>query len=47
MTGMETDSWSNYRAVKTIGRIAKYAIRGFYVENWKDFLIEIRDKLCL
>ncbi len=47
MTGTEKDSWSNYRAVKTLCRIAKYAIRGFYVENWKDFLVEIRDKMCL
>ncbi len=47
MIGTEKDSWSNYRAIKTVGRIAKYAIRGFYVENWKDFLVEIRDKMCI
>ncbi len=47
MTGLEKDSWSNYRAIRTMGRIAKYTIRGFYVENWKDFLIEIRDKMCI
>ncbi len=46
MTGFEKDSWSNYRAIKTLGRIGKYAIRGFYVENWKDFLVEIREKMC-
>lgn len=46
MTGKESDGYSNYRATKTIQRIIKYAERGFYVQNWKEFLIEIRDKMC-
>lgn len=46
MTGSEIDSYSNYRANKTIQRIKKYADRGFIIENWKEFLIEIRDKMC-
>ncbi len=46
MTGTETDSYSNYRANKTIERMCKYIERGFVIENWKEFLIEIRDKMC-
>lgn len=46
MTGTETDSYSNYRANKTIERMHKYIERGFTIENWKEFLIEIRDKMC-
>ena len=46
MTGSEIDSYSNYRANKTIQRIKKYADRGFIIDNWKEFLIEIRDKMC-
>lgn len=45
MTGSETDSYSNYRANKTIERMCKYIERGFTIENWKEFLIEIRDKM--
>ncbi len=46
MTGTEIDSYSKYRASKTIGRINKYIERGFQVENWKEFLIEVRDNIC-
>jgi hypothetical protein len=46
MTGSKTDSYSTYRANKTIERMCKYIQRGFYIENWKEFLIEIRDKMC-
>jgi hypothetical protein len=46
MTGPEADSYSNYRANKTIQRIFKYAGRNFIIENWEDFLIEVRDKIC-
>ncbi len=46
MTGTQIDSYSKYRASKTIGRIDKYLYRGFQVENWKEFLIEVRDKIC-
>ncbi len=46
MTGSQTDSYSTYRANKTIERMRKYIERGFYIENWKEFLIEIRDKMC-
>ncbi len=46
MTGTDTDSYSNYRANKTIERMCKYIERGFTIENWKEFLIEIRDKMC-
>ncbi len=46
MTGSQTDSYSTYRANKTIERICKYIERGFCVENWREFLIEIRDKMC-
>lgn len=46
MCGSDTDSYSEYRAIKTIGRIQKYFSRGFYVENWKEFLQAIRDNMC-
>ncbi len=46
MTGSQTDSYSTYRANKTIERMRKYIERGFYIENWREFLIEIRDKMC-
>ena len=40
-----TDTYSNYRAYKTAYRIIKYNSRHFYVDNWKEFLIDIRDKM--
>lgn len=46
MSGADADSYSNYRATKTTQRLVKYIERGFYIENWREFLIEIRDKLC-
>jgi hypothetical protein len=45
MCGTETDSYSEYRAKKTFERIQKYLSRGFYIENWREFLEEIRDKM--
>ena len=35
MVGPNTDSYSNYRANKTIQRIMKYAVRKFIIENWE------------
>lgn len=46
MCCLNTDTYSKYRANKTISRIIKYLDREFYIENWKEFLIEIRDKIC-
>ncbi len=46
MTSTQTDSYSTYRANKTIERMCKYIHRGFYIENWSEFLIEIRDNTC-
>ena len=46
MIGKNTDSYSNYRAYKTTARIIKYINRGFEIENWKEFLLLIRDYMC-
>jgi hypothetical protein len=46
MCGTDTDAMSEYRARRTFGRIEKYITRGFYVENWKEFLEAIRDSMC-
>ncbi len=46
MCGTETDSYSEYRAKKTFTRIGKYLSRGFFIENWLEFLEEIRDTMC-
>lgn len=47
MCGSETDSYSEYRARKTFGRIQKYLSRGFVVSNWKEFLEAIEDSMCV
>ncbi len=41
MCGTETDSYSTYRAKKTIQRISKYVQRGYKISNF-----EVRDKMC-
>ncbi len=46
MCGTETDSYSTYRAKKTIQRMYKYILRGYKISNWEEFLIEVRDKMC-
>ena len=46
MCGNTTDSYSRYRAKKTFERIQKYMLRGFYIENWQEYLEAIRDKMC-
>jgi hypothetical protein len=44
-TGTNKDSYSTYRACKTIDRIMKYTKRGFIITNIMEFLNEIESKM--